>query len=229
MRIFKRLKNMHSFKSMLPFYKDDVNEVQAGIDEVGRGAFMGPVVASAVVWDNNWLTQNMSRFESQLNNIKDSKKLSEKKREQSALFIKEFSKAYAIESVDEYEIDRKNILCATIEAMHKCIDKLTIIGNVHINRLLVDGNHFKPYKDIPFDCVTSGDNHFLNIASASILAKVYRDNLIKDLCKRFPEYQLHYEWENNKGYGTKKHIEGIRAWGITPFHRKTFGICKTFN
>ena len=211
---------------MLPFYKDDCHEIQMGIDEVGRGAFMGPVVASGVVWDNEWLAQNRSKYESQLNTIKDSKRLSEKKREQCYSFIKEYAKAYAIEAVDAGEIDTKNILCATMEAMHKCIDKVTNV--TRIDRLLIDGNYFIPYKNIPYNCVTDGDNHFLNIASASILAKVYRDNYIKDICKQCPEYQLHYQWENNKGYGTKNHIEGIKTWGLSPFHRKTFGICKTF-
>lgn len=211
---------------MLTFYKDDCTEIQMGIDEVGRGAFMGPVVASGVVWDNDWLTQNVSTYESQLNTIKDSKRLSEKKREQCDSFIKKYAKFYAIESVDANEIDNKNILCATMEAMHKCIEK--VVSNTNIDRLLIDGNHFIPYKNIPYNCVVDGDNHFLNIASASILAKVYRDNYIKEICNQYPDYQLHYQWENNKGYGTKKHIEGIKIWGISPYHRKTFGICKTF-
>ena len=119
---------------MLPFYKDDCHEIQMGIDEVGRGAFI-PVVASGVVWDNEWLAQNRSMHESQLNTIKDSKRLSEKKREQCYSFIKEYAKAYAIEAVDADEIDTKNILCATMEAMHKCIDQVTIV--TRIVRLLV--------------------------------------------------------------------------------------------
>lgn len=211
---------------MLSFFKDDCNEIQMGIDEVGRGAFMGPVVASGVIWDNEWLVKNMCKYESQLNTIKDSKRLSEKRREQSASFIKEHAKVYAIESVDANEIDKKNILCATMEAMYKCIDNVASI--TRIDRLLIDGNYFKPYNNIPYNCVTDGDNHFLNIASASILAKVYRDNYIKEICKQNPEYQQKYQWENNKGYGTKKHIEGIKTWGLSPFHRKSFGICKTF-
>lgn len=209
---------------MLAFFKDDINETQAGVDEVGRGCFMGPVVACAVVWDTQFLIDESQKNNSELLKIKDSKKLSEKQRESTASFITTHCKAYAIEAVDAKEIDETNILRATYTAMHRCVDK--ILQKTSVDRLLVDGNRFDPYRDIKHECVIDGDNHFLNIASASILAKVYRDTYVKELCIAHPEYEERYNWSNNKGYGTKKHIEGIKTWGLTPYHRKTFGICK---
>lgn len=215
---------------MLELYKDNVNETQVGIDEVGRGCFMGPVVASAVVWESEWLEKNKIQFSNELEKIKDSKKLSENQRKKTAAFIKKHCKAFAIQTMEASAIDDTNILVATYNAMHKCIRCIQDDADqqIHIDRLLVDGTSFKPFRSIQFECITNGDNKFISIASASILAKVYRDEYIFDICQTYPEYDRMYHWSKNKGYGTKQHIDGIKNYGITEFHRKTFGICKTF-
>lgn len=227
---------------MLELYKDDTSENQVGVDEVGRGCFSGPVVASAVMWDTNWLLENKNNYE-HLKWIKDSKKMTAKRRTECAEFIKNNSKAFSIAYISPREIDEKNILNAAYEAMHNAID---VIANTHkIDRLLVDGTSFKPYKNkhfniedmknnnvnimIPHHCEPQGDNKYLCIASASILAKVERDEYMTRLCRENPELQEKYDWINNKGYGTPKHIKGIQQFGLTEHHRRTFGMCKNID
>ena len=217
---------------MLHFFYEDASEIQAGIDEAGRGCFAGPVVAAAVCWDTEWLVQHQNEHpEIKIN--KDSKKRSAKQRKSCYEFIQKYAKDYHVAFVSHDEIDKINILNSTYKAMHDALDHL----HVHFEKILVDGNSFKSYKNkkedselfiVPHLCVTNGDNIYFSIASASILAKVSRDEYIDKICDDNPEYQEHYQWKNNKCYGTKKHMEGIQKYGITPFHRKTFGICKDY-
>lgn len=216
---------------MLSFhYGDDYEDVQVGIDEAGRGCFAGPVVAGAVIWDRCWLLENADVYP-ELGKIKDSKKVSKKEREKLFHFIKEHATDYCVSFVDNDTIDDINILNATYKAMHTALDGL----HCEFSRILVDGNSFKTYfsknKNVfvtPHYCITGGDNQYLNIASASILAKVSRDQYMERLCIDDPQYSERYDWDNNKGYGTAKHIKGIHAFGITSLHRKTFGICKGY-
>ena len=217
---------------MLQFFYEDASEIQAGIDEAGRGCFAGPVVAAAVCWDTEWLVQHQNEHP-EINIIKDSKKLSAKQRKSCYELIQKYAKEYHVAFVSHDEIDKINILNSTYKAMHDALDHL----HVHFEKILVDGNSFKSYKNkkedselfiVPHLCVTNGDNIYFSIASASILAKVSRDEYIDKICDDNPEYQEHYQWKNNKCYGTKKHMEGIQKYGITPFHRKTFGICKDY-
>ena len=196
---------------------------QIGVDEVGRGCFAGPVVAAAVLWNPCFENDTLKK-------IKDSKKTTEKTRNFLSMFIKENALSYGICFVDSKTVDKSNILNATFEAMHgaikECIDKLP--SGIEIDKLLIDGNRFKKYNNIPHTCIPSGDSLHLSIASASIIAKVARDEYILKLCESRPDLHEKYDWKNNKCYGTKKHIEGIKQHGITELHRKTFGICKEF-
>lgn len=186
------------------FYKKGQTEV--GLDEAGRGCLAGPVVAAAVVLAPNFTHPFLD----------DSKKLSEKKRNELRIIIEEKALAFAVAFVDHKTIDEINILNASILAMHKATDKL----NVKFDFLLVDGNRFKPYKSIPHECIVKGDGKYQAIAAASILAKTYRDEYMVELSKSFPEYQ----WQQNKGYPTKKHVEAILKHGTTPYHRKSYHI-----
>jgi ribonuclease HII len=208
----------------------DQDEVQVGIDEAGRGSYAGPVVAAAVGWDINWLNENQHLYK-EIGIIKDSKMLSAKQRKLCYDFIIRFSRDHSISFVSNIQIDEINILQATYKAMHDSLDTL----HKSFDKILVDGNSFKSYVNkrdcidgfiVPHVCVTNGDNTFFSIACASILAKVSRDEYIEDLCESNPIYQEHYDWKNNKCYGTRKHLEGIKTFGITHMHRKTFGICK---
>jgi ribonuclease HII len=168
---------------MLSLYMgDDVNEVQAGIDEAGRGCFAGPVVAAAVVWDNQWLIDHKDVYK-ELSDIKDSKKLSEKKRKTCFEFIRQHAYDWEVTFVDNQTIDQVNILNATYQAMHGALDGL---DKACVDRILVDGSNFKTYISkkenqfsIPHQCVTGGDNKYLSIAAASILAKVWKNLVIK--------------------------------------------------
>ncbi|MDR1876305.1 MAG: ribonuclease HII [Flavobacteriaceae bacterium] len=179
---------------------------EVALDEVGRGCLAGSVVAAAVVFPEDF-------FHSEIN---DSKQLSEKKRERLDSVIKENAIDYAIAEVSPEKIDEINILNASFLAMHKAVDKLKVTPEF----LLVDGNRFKKYKEIPHFCAIKGDARFINIAAASILAKNYRDTLMKELHEKFPQYQ----WEKNKGYPTLAHRKAIEEYGITIFHRKTFKL-----
>lgn len=238
---------------MLELCYGNSEELQVGIDEAGRGCFAGPVVAAVVLWDNDWIASQLSEAppcsdntdmtisqeERQQNKkflelIKDSKKLSKKNRDLLFKFITDHAKAYSIQYISEGTIDKVNILNATYLAMHNALD---VLNKYPIDRILVDGDKFLPYKNtnpereylnVPHLCVPNGDNTYLSIASASILAKVSRDWHMEQLAKENPELDTKYDWFNNKGYGTKKHLDGIRAYGICEHHRRTFGICKEF-
>lgn len=182
------------------------NYIEAGCDEVGRGCLCGPVVAAAVILDEN--------FEQKL--INDSKKLSFKTRMDLDSYIKDNVKSFAIAELPPSFIDEHNILNASIHAMHNALDKLTIRPEL----ILVDGNKFHPYNFIPHQCVIKGDSKFLSIAAASILAKNYRDKLMIELHEEHPEYG----WNTNFGYATKKHQEALIKHGITKYHRQSFRL-----
>uniref|UniRef100_UPI00404A3C70 ribonuclease HII n=1 Tax=Flavobacterium sp. TaxID=239 RepID=UPI00404A3C70 len=181
-------------------------EFEAGTDEAGRGCLAGPVTAAAIILPENF----------QLPKLNDSKKLSEKIRFEIRPYIEESALAFHVAHIDHQEIDKINILNASIKAMHKAIDGLSIIPEY----ILVDGNRFKPYNDIPYSCMIKGDGRFMNIAAASILAKTYRDEFMDKLDEEFPMY----DWKNNKGYPTLKHRDAIREHGVTKYHRLTFKL-----
>ena len=180
----------------------------AGVDEAGRGPLAGPVVASAVILPNNF-------FHIQLN---DSKKISHKIRLELAEFIKTESLYWDIGIVDAPKIDKMNILQSSIKAMHIAIKKVIIKMKKKPKLLIIDGNKFKAYKNIKHECIIKGDSKYASIAAASIIAKVYRDNLMIKLSQEFSNYA----WESNFGYGTKAHLEGLKKFGITSHHRKGF-------
>ncbi|MDO8999628.1 MAG: ribonuclease HII [Bacteroidota bacterium] len=180
--------------------------IEAGCDEAGRGCLAGPVYASAVIlpinYKNKWLN--------------DSKKLSDKDRYELRPEIEQNAISWAIGVVDHKEIDKINILNASFLAMHRAIDQLMSVPE----SLLIDGNRFKTYKNIPHNCIIKGDGKYLSIAAASILAKTYRDDFMKKMAIKHPEYN----WDNNMGYPTKKHREAIKTHGVTPIHRLTFQL-----
>lgn len=184
----------------------DKNLIEAGCDEAGRGCLAGPVYAASVIlpktYRNKWLD--------------DSKKLSDKDRYELRPEIEEKAISWALGVVDNVEIDEINILKASFLAMHRAIDQLKQKPQL----LLIDGNRFTPYKKTPHQCIVKGDAKFLNIAAASILAKTYRDDFMKDAAIQYP----HYSWEQNMGYPTKKHRDAIRLHGTTPLHRLTFQL-----
>ena len=179
---------------------------EAGVDEAGRGSLAGPVTAAAVILGKNFKGKNLD----------DSKKLSRSKRLELKKFIEKNALAYSVAFVSTYQIDKNNILNSTFEAMHKSIEGLSIEPDF----ILVDGNLFKPYRDLKYKCIIKGDQKYQNIAAASILAKTYRDEYMSNLHIKFPEYN----WIQNKGYGTKFHIDMITKLGRTKYHRKSFQI-----
>ena len=181
-------------------------DFECGTDEAGRGSLAGPVTAAAVILNKN--------FKSKL--ITDSKKLSVNQRKEAKKLILENCIAYAIFSVRNKKIDEINILNASILAMQKSINKL----NHKVDFIVVDGNRFKPINNIEFKTIIRGDQKYLNIAAASILAKTYRDNYMKKIHKEYPEYN----WKKNKGYPTKEHKLAIKKYGITKYHRKSFKL-----
>jgi len=178
------------------------NEI--GTDEAGRGCLAGPVTAAAVILPEDFHHDMLN----------DSKKLSESKRNLLRPFIEEHCLCFAVAHVFPKKIDEINILNASILAMHKAIDLL----NRETEYIIVDGNKFKPYKEIPHACIIKGDGKYKSIAAASILAKTYRDSYMEELHLEFPMYQ----WNINKGYPTKKHRDAIRTHGLTKFHRLSF-------
>jgi len=182
------------------------HDFECGTDEAGRGCLSGPVTAAAVILNKN--------FKSKL--ITDSKKLSINQREEAKQIILKNCIAYAIFSVSNQKIDEINILNASILAMQKSINKL----NHKVDFIIVDGNKFKPINNIEFKTIIKGDQKYLNIAAASILAKTYRDNYMEKIHKEYPEYN----WEKNKGYPTKEHKLAIKKYGITKYHRKSFKL-----
>jgi ribonuclease HII len=180
--------------------------LEAGIDEAGRGCYAGPVFAATVILPNDF-------FHPVLN---DSKLLTEKQRDLLRPIIEKESIAFAVRKIDNTEIDNINILQATFKAMHLAIDGLERIPEI----LLIDGNRFKPYKAIPHQCIIKGDGKYASIAAASILAKTYRDEFMKNIHIAFP----HYGWDKNKGYGTAYHRQAIDQFGLCSYHRKSFNI-----
>lgn len=189
---------------LLPYF--EAGRKEAGCDEVGRGCLCGPVVAAAVILQPSYANEL----------INDSKKLSRKNRMGLVKEIEENAICWALGSADAAEIDRINILNASFLAMNRAISQLV----VKPDHLLIDGNRFNTQLDIPFDCIIKGDGKYASIAAASILAKVYRDELMAKLAGQYPGYG----WENNAGYPTKKHREGIERYGPTPIHRKSFRL-----
>lgn len=185
-----------------PYMHKDL--VEAGCDEAGRGCLCGPVSCAAVILPPDFECVGLN----------DSKKLSEKKRSELRPIIEEDALAWAVEFVWPEEIDAINILNASILGMQRALAKLSITPQ----HILVDGNRFKPFRDIPHTTVVKGDGKFMSIAAASILAKTHRDELMEKLAEEYPGYG----WEINKGYPTKTHREAIAALGITPLHRKSF-------
>ena len=189
---------------LLPYLNKDV--IEAGCDEAGRGCLAGAVYAAAVI-----LPQD---FHNEL--LNDSKQLTERQRYALREVIEREAIAWAVGTVSPQEIDKINILNASILAMHRAVDGL----KVRPEALIIDGNRFKPYHNLPHTTVVKGDGKYLSIAAASILAKTYRDDYMNKLHEEYP----HYDWKGNKGYPTKKHREGIRLHGTTPYHRMSFNL-----
>ena len=183
-----------------------INKVEAGCDEAGRGCLAGSVFAAAVILPPD--------YENGL--LNDSKQLSEKKRYLLRSMIEKDALAWAVGVVTAEEIDKINILNASILAMHRALDAL----KVRPEAVIVDGNRFKPYNDVPHTTIVKGDGKYLSIAAASILAKTYRDDYMKAIAEEFPQY----DWRSNKGYPTKKHRAAIKEYGISPYHRKSFTL-----
>jgi len=180
--------------------------VEAGCDEAGRGCLAGSVFAAAVLLPPD--------YENEL--LNDSKKLTDRKRKQLREIIEHDAVDWAVGIVEPGEIDEINILNASILAMHRALDQL----KVRPEAVIVDGNRFKPYRDLPYTTIVKGDGKYLSIAAASILAKTYRDDYMDRLAEDYPQY----DWKSNKGYPTKKHRQAIRECGITPFHRRSFTL-----
>jgi len=186
------------------FYTKD--KLEAGTDEAGRGCLAGPVFAAAVILPRNFTHPF----------LRDSKMLKSVQKDELYKLIKNVAIDYAIKKVTPKKIDEINILNASILAMHKSLNALITRPEF----ILVDGNKFKPYKKIPFECIIKGDDKYFSIAAASVLAKVSRDNYMKNQSKKYP----FYSWETNKGYPTQAHRHGIKTHGITPLHRKSFTL-----
>ena len=181
-------------------------KIEAGCDEAGRGCLAGSVYAAAVILPENY----------QNDLLNDSKQLTEKRRYQLREIIQHDAVAWAVGIVTPEEIDKINILNASILAMHRALDQL----KVRPEAIIVDGNRFKPYQKLPHTTIVKGDGKYLSIAAASILAKTYRDDYMNELAKEYPQY----DWLSNKGYPTKKHRDAIRQYGITPYHRKSYNL-----
>lgn len=182
------------------------NTIEAGCDEAGRGCLAGPVYAAAVILPPDYKNETLN----------DSKQLSEKKRDELRAEIERDAISFCVASMDNNEIDQINILKASILSMHKAVSGLTVIPQL----LLIDGNKFIPYENIPHKCIVKGDATYMSIAAASILAKTYRDEFMYKIAKEFPEYH----WDENKGYPTKAHRAAIMEYGITKYHRLSYKL-----
>lgn len=180
--------------------------LEAGTDEAGRGCLAGPVTAAAVILPESFANTVLN----------DSKQLSEHSRERLRPVLEQESLCFGVCHVFEDEIDEINILNASITGMHRAIDQLSAIPEF----ILVDGNRFKPYKDIPYECIVKGDSKYMSIAAASVLAKTHRDAYMEKIHEEYPMYN----WKKNKGYPTKEHREAIKKYGITKYHRKSFRL-----
>ena len=193
--------------ALLPGINLDI--IEAGCDEAGRGCLAGPVVAAAVILPPDYHNDLLN----------DSKKLTEKQRDLLRPMIEQDALAWAVGVVSNGEIDEINILNASFLAMHRAIDQLTI----QPQHLLIDGNRFRKYSNIPHTCIVKGDGKYLPIAAASILAKTHRDQIMETLHEQYPDYN----WQKNKGYPTKDHRAGIEKHGPTPLHRMSFKLLDT--
>lgn len=189
---------------LLPHFQNIL--LEAGCDEAGRGCLAGPVFAAAVIFPKDYYNPTLN----------DSKKLSEKKRGDLRAIIEKEALAFAVASVSPAEIDKINIHNASYKAMHLALDQLAVPAE----QLIIDGNKFIPYKDIPYTCIVKGDGKYLSIAAASILAKTYRDEYMEQLAKDYPRY----DWASNKGYPTIKHRTAVIKYGPSPHHRKSFRV-----
>lgn len=189
---------------LLPYLQE--NRIEAGCDEAGRGCLAGAVYAAAVILPPDFKNEMLN----------DSKQLTEKQRYALRSVIEESALAWAVGIVSPEEIDQINILNASFLAMHRAIDQLKI----RPEHLLIDGNRFNPYPDIPYTTIVKGDGKYLSIAAASILAKTYRDDYMNQLHREYPVY----DWDHNKGYPTKKHRAAIAEHGISPYHRKSYNL-----
>lgn len=187
-----------------PFFQS--LEPEAGCDEAGRGCLAGPVFAAAVILPRDFHDADLN----------DSKQITEKTRYRLREIIQQNALAWSVAKIDAAEIDEINILNASIKAMHVSISQLSLIPTY----IIVDGNRFKPYNDIPYSTIIKGDGKFSSIAAASILAKTYRDDFMLEAHKKFPQYQ----WNKNKGYGTLTHRKAIEAFGRCELHRESFKI-----
>ena len=227
-----KIKSSKPITSLKKCYLEDNNVLEIGVDEAGRGPLFGRVYTAAVILPKDEIFDHSK--------MKDSKKFhSKKKIEEVANYIKENAVSWYVSYEDEKSIDEINILQATQKAMHDCIKNVIQQKKVSEKetsfQLLIDGNYFNPVKMftnkcefIPHVCIEGGDNKYSAIAAASILAKVSRDKYIDDLVEENPYLTEWYGIGSNKGYGAKKHIDGIKTHGITQWHRKTFGICKNY-
>lgn len=181
-------------------------DLECGTDEAGRGCLAGPVTAAAVILPGNFKNHILT----------DSKQLSHQKRASLRPIIEAESVCFAVAHISPEDIDKINILNASILAMHKSIEKFEVDPEF----IVVDGNRFKPFKNIPFETIIKGDSKFLNIAAASVIAKTHRDAYMEKIHEEFPMYN----WKQNKGYPTKEHREAIKEFGPTPYHRKSFRL-----
>lgn len=184
-------------------------KIEVGCDEAGRGCYAGPVYAAAVILDpkkRNTL-------------LNDSKKLSVKKRNELRIWVEENALSWAVGSVSSQEIDEINILNASFLAMHRAIDQLP----VSFDQLLIDGNRFNSYQNIPHHCIIKGDGRYKSIAAASILAKTHRDEYMQTIAKDYPMY----DWQHNQGYGTLKHRTALQEFGVCEYHRRSFNLFST--
>lgn len=195
---------MHNEPKLLNFLDPDL--IEAGCDEAGRGPLAGPVFSASVILPKD--------FHHPL--LNDSKKMSEKSRNILREIIEKEALSWAVERVDAEEIDNLNILNASITGMQRAVRRLSVKPEL----LLIDGNRFKPFDDYKYQCIVKGDAKFTSIAAASVLAKTWRDEYMRDLALKYPEYG----WDRNMGYPTREHIEAIRKFGYTPFHRKSFHV-----
>lgn len=189
---------------LLPYFQKEY--IEAGCDEAGRGCLAGPVFAAAVILPEN--------FSHPL--LNDSKKINEKDRFQLRDMVEREALAFAVALVDHEEIDKINILNASIKAMHLALRQLSIRPGF----IIIDGNRFKPFENLAHQCIIQGDSKYYSIAAASILAKTYRDEYMLNLAEEYPQY----DWKSNKGYPTIMHRNAVIAHGLSPFHRKTFRI-----
>ena len=189
---------------LLPYYNE--NLIEAGCDEAGRGCLAGSVYAAAVILPKDYRNDALN----------DSKRLSASRRYKLREEIMRDAVAWAVGVVTPSEIDEINILNASILAMHRAVDQLS----VRPQALIIDGNRFRPYQDLPYTTIVKGDGKYQSVAAASILAKTFRDDYMKELHEQYP----FYGWNHNAGYPTREHREAIREHGITPYHRKTFNL-----